>query len=338
MPNQNKQQLEQSHLLWSSMNSTFIGDLRDSMIHFLRKANKAGRMSKKAWGEGHGLVFTAGNADTFSRVLLTLKLLHDHLESPLPSEIFSFPGEAPDEETRLALEKYGAKLRIVQDAVRDGKRTKRWGVPGKYVTVGALPSNSMSGFCGHTMLQADHIGRPLFVHANLLKQIPSGVGKGFAWGKSRAMRSFSNTLKHEADEPKDEELDDYDVDCDMLANADHSGNAIAPAPPAVRKRAALEKGLVPFFHGGWISALCIDMRWDDPRTDDEIEAAKTAVSGKPTSADDDTVDVSFTSSEDGLEILWKDPLQVLEWKDDVRLKDFEEVFFAEGGHLNGKGF
>jgi hypothetical protein len=28
------------------------------------------------------------------------------------------------------------------------------------------------------MLQNDHLGKPMFVHANLLKQIPSGVGPG----------------------------------------------------------------------------------------------------------------------------------------------------------------
>jgi len=63
---------------------------------------------------------------------------------------------------------------------------KRWGLPGRYVAAGALPRNTMSGFCGHTMLQHDHRGLPAFVHANLLKQISSGVNKGFAWGRSRS--------------------------------------------------------------------------------------------------------------------------------------------------------
>lgn len=63
---------------------------------------------------------------------------------------------------------------------------KRWGLPGRYVAAGALPRNTMSGFCGHTMLQHDHRGLPAFVHANLLKQITSGVNKGFAWGRSRS--------------------------------------------------------------------------------------------------------------------------------------------------------
>jgi len=71
-------------------------------------------------------VFTAGNADTFSRVLTTLKLLHNHLHSPLPSEIFSFPGEVPSPEIRNELERYNATLRTVETASRDTSRTKNY--------------------------------------------------------------------------------------------------------------------------------------------------------------------------------------------------------------------
>lgn len=66
------------------------------------------------------------------------------------------------------------------------------------------------------------------------------------------------------------------------------------------------------------------MRWNDPRTDEEIATARAAAAGPDPLPEGEEVDVSFTASDDGLEILWKDPLQVLEWKDDVRLKDFEE--------------
>lgn len=69
-----------------------------------------------------GLVFTAGNADTFSRVLLTLKMLRNHLHTSLPSEIFSFPGEEPTAEIRAELEAHGATLGIVGDATRDPSR------------------------------------------------------------------------------------------------------------------------------------------------------------------------------------------------------------------------
>lgn len=59
-------------------------------------------------------------------MLLTLKLLHKHLDSKLPSEIFSFPGEEPTNEVRKELESFGAKLRVVKEAVRDGSRTKNY--------------------------------------------------------------------------------------------------------------------------------------------------------------------------------------------------------------------
>lgn len=64
----------------------------------------------------------------------------------------------------------------------------------------------------------------MFVHANLLKQIPSGIGKGYAWGKSRAMRSFKSTYEHQGDEPEDIDLEDLDVGrssrtfCDSISN------------------------------------------------------------------------------------------------------------------------
>ncbi len=41
--------------MWSSLNSTVLyRDLRGEMIRFLRRANKQGKMSDKAWGKGRG--------------------------------------------------------------------------------------------------------------------------------------------------------------------------------------------------------------------------------------------------------------------------------------------
>lgn len=59
------------------------------------------------------LVFTAGNADTFSRVLLTLKILRNHYNTSLPAEIFSFPGEMPPPDLLDEFVKYNATLRVV---------------------------------------------------------------------------------------------------------------------------------------------------------------------------------------------------------------------------------
>lgn len=63
------------------------------------------------------LVFTAGNADTFSRVLLTLKILRNHYNTSLPAEIFSFPGEMPPPELLDEFVKYNATLRVVSSNI-----------------------------------------------------------------------------------------------------------------------------------------------------------------------------------------------------------------------------
>lgn len=96
------------------------------MISYLRKASSEGKMSSSAWGQGRGLVFTAGNADTFSRVLTTLKLLNKHLDTNLPVEIFSFPGEVASEEVKQELESFGAKFMVVENAVKDPTKAKSY--------------------------------------------------------------------------------------------------------------------------------------------------------------------------------------------------------------------
>lgn len=152
---------------------------------------------------------------------------------------------------------------------------KRWALPGRYVGGGGLPRGTMSGdFCAHTMQQYDHAGRPMFIHYNLLKQIPSGVFLGFTWGRTKQIAAFPSDTPLQWDntelgklhapypDPVVREADD--VDADMLANADDNGWTIYPGSDAVRRRAALERGIRPFFHGGGNSAFCIDMNWVDP--------------------------------------------------------------------------
>ncbi|GAA5875087.1 hypothetical protein JCM16303_005003 [Sporobolomyces ruberrimus] len=520
-PNQNGQMLDKSHLVWASMSRKKVLGMRKEMGDYLRGKIEEGALED--YGSGRGLVFTAGNADTFSRVRTTLKLLHNHLHSPLASEIFSFPSEQPPESLRIELEThYNATFRTVSTASKDSKRTKnyhlkataivrsrfrevlyldsdnlptaglggvgdevpesvmeeakmenrtenpwvrgngeevwgkpsgiweskgyerlkvmfwpdywrtsadnsiwsiigvpcrdeweqeagqiivdkkyhldalllaewmmdssrfkywfnfsdgdkdmfrfaflalrkRWAVPGRYVSVGALPSNTMTGFCGTTMLQHDHLGKPLFVHANLLKQIPSGIGKGFAWGRSRQIRTQPSTLtiptKYERSSTLEAEdpLTDDDIDCDMLANASDDGIALAPVPEGskgyrIRRRAVMEKGIRAFFHGGMWSAFCIDYKYEDPRTEEQVQEAKMSVARNMLSSTHEgnksleevakDVDVCYCAANDAFEtrLCGEDLTEVVQWKDDPRLRGFEEAFFQEGGVLNGQGF
>ena len=142
---------------------------------------------------------------------------------------------------------------------------KRWGVPGRWVGAAALPAGTASGdFCAHTMLQHDSWGEPLFVHYNLLKQIPSGVGRGFSWGRTKQLPMFNlwpaSPSSARLGEPETKPVDNDkpglgDVDCDMLADADEYGVARSPAKEMIMRRAARERGVKVRYHGGWISAL-----------------------------------------------------------------------------------
>lgn len=118
-----------------------------------------------------------------------------------------------------------------------------------------------------------------------------------------------------------------DVEADMLANVHDDGRGIQPASIDVRRRASVERGLRPFFHGGVISALCIDLNWVDP-------------SGKPREAN--TVQLSKDSRKTAPNELGVDwgisPLEVAQWGEDDRLKDIENVMYDEGFIPNGAGF
>ena len=144
---------------------------------------------------------------------------------------------------------------------------KRWAVPGRWVGAAALPWGTASGdFCAHTMLQHDSWGEPLFVHYNLLKHIPSGVGRGYSWGKTKQLPMFDDwpgtpaTSRLSLPEGKGlveqkGSIELGDVDCDMLADADEYGRARSAAGEAVMRRAVRERGVKVKYHGGVYSAL-----------------------------------------------------------------------------------
>ena len=110
---QNDWLVQDASHLWHSINSTQIRGFRKGMVDYLVECERQGLLDPKNAGEGRGLVFTAGNADTFHRVLLSLKLLSKFYSTNLPSEIFSFPGEMPPPELLSEFEAYNATLRYV---------------------------------------------------------------------------------------------------------------------------------------------------------------------------------------------------------------------------------
>lgn len=59
-PNQNSQQLDNSHLVWTALNTTGIMQLREEMVTFLRRKERQGEMGPGAWGEGKVCVCVGG--------------------------------------------------------------------------------------------------------------------------------------------------------------------------------------------------------------------------------------------------------------------------------------
>ena len=125
----------------------------------------------------------------------------------------------------------------------------------------------------------------------------------------------------------------------MLANAAADGTAILPAPVNVRRRAALERGIYTRFHGGSVSALCVDMHYEDPRSIEEKEADEQfflehpeMVPSKYKADHGDMVDSKNGSVTHGLDahgkpmyVHWdQSPLIVGQWGDEPNLATFEE--------------
>jgi len=192
---------------------------------------------------------------------------------------------------------------------------KRWAIPGQFVGAASWPKERPADFCAHTMLQHDHLGKPLFVHANMLKKLPWTLPfsrtdrKTGVWGVTRKM---------DLSTPED------DLDCDHLANSDLLGNAIkSPPSHAARRRVALERGIRSWFRGTREYTSCLDQRWDDPRSEDDLLIDRY---------------INYMGAQKEIEVPIKSPMMVAEWKDDERLAGFEERFWDSGGRTGGIGF
>ena len=243
---------------------------------------------------------------------------------------------------------------------------KRWGVPGRWVGAGALPSGTASGeFCAHTMMQHDSWGEPLFVHYNLMKQIPSGIGRGFSWGRTKQLPLFNlwpaTPATARLGEPEDKPVDDDlpglgDIDCDMLADADETGRARKPAKEMIMRRAIREQGAKAKYHGGWISALCIDLEYVDPRPaerqkadkalkeQDEAEWKSVMDKWQEDVVAAEAANLTIPSAPEKSEIRpvrpdWTEtPFQIALWRDDPYLKTFESSIYDLGFKPSGPGF
>lgn len=238
---------------------------------------------------------------------------------------------------------------------------KRWAVPGRWVAAGGLPGGTLSGdFCALSMIQHDAWGVPLFVHYNLMKTVPSGIGLGFSWGRSKQLPLFNTwpatpstaRLGEPRIRPQDGDKPGLgDVDCDMLADADEYGYARAPAQEMIMRRAVRERGVKAKYHGGSLSALCIDLDYVDVRSEERIkEDEKYRESFNTTAVDDaiaqwqEAVDEAKRAGEPEpprpYSVIpdWTSPVELWGWHNDPDMHAFENKIYGLGFVPNGHGF
>lgn len=120
--------------VWKGIDSERILELREQLISSLELADAAGNLTIPDSQKGtRGIVYTAGNADTFSRVVTSLRLLR-HFGSTLPAEVFHFADadENVSDGDLAELTRLGATIRTVADLdkQRDAGRSKSFHIKG----------------------------------------------------------------------------------------------------------------------------------------------------------------------------------------------------------------
>lgn len=147
------------------------------------------------------------------------------------------------------------------------------------------------------------------------------VGPGNSWGRHTQLPLFQDwppsprtaRLGQPLTKPSEDHLPGLgDIDCDMLADADEYGIARAPAKEEIRRRAAREFGIQSHYHEGF----CLAAAYGDPRSDERKDAEQR--------------EREAGLQEGKIVPDWSDPFEVVEWKDDPVLRDFETTLYGFG--------
>lgn len=166
--------------------------------------------------------------------------------------------------------------------------------------------------------------------------ICSNFYSGGTWGRTRQLSLPSLPLVS-AFSPSS--ATEFATSADHLANANSLGIALLPAPPHIRKRAALERGLNTFFHQGHRGSayvLCVETRWTDPRWTDEEMKERLSLDGeeKETPREEQCGPLGSVGDVGYAEAA----METVSWEGEPVLKEFEAAFYKAGGKANGHGF
>lgn len=104
---------------WRELTPGKIAEVREAMIGVVLDAERDGRLAVRDEERGRrGIVMTAGNADTFERVIVSLRIMRAQ-GTELPVEMFHFAGEEPTSAQMFEYNKLGAKVRVVDHLQKD---------------------------------------------------------------------------------------------------------------------------------------------------------------------------------------------------------------------------
>ncbi|BGP30434.1 hypothetical protein JCM10296v2_002189 [Rhodotorula toruloides] len=133
--NRNHLHVRENQAAWEDLGGREVQRIRNEFRAILVGAEKAGRFEdwKTPGRKGtRGLVWTAGNADTFERSLVSLRLIRKSYNCSLPAQIFHFTSENPSPEQAAEFESLGAKVLALQslDKEEGQGRTKSFHLKG----------------------------------------------------------------------------------------------------------------------------------------------------------------------------------------------------------------
>ncbi|BGO98054.1 hypothetical protein NBRC10513v2_002054 [Rhodotorula toruloides] len=133
--NRNNLHARDNQAAWEDLGGAEVQRLRSEFRAVLVDAETAGRFEdwRKSDRKGtRGLVWTAGNADTFERSLVSLRLLRKSYNCSLPAQIFHFTSETPSPEQAAEFESLGARVLALQslDKEEGQGRTKSFHLKG----------------------------------------------------------------------------------------------------------------------------------------------------------------------------------------------------------------
>ncbi|GAA5902632.1 hypothetical protein JCM8208_007024 [Rhodotorula glutinis] len=133
--NANRLHVRDSEATWAKMDVERVRGIRQELSGVLVRAEEEGRLSESASEETRGtrgIVWTAGNAGTFDRVLTSLRLLRLSYNCTLAAHIVHFPSESPSPEQAAEFVYLNATVAPLNSVSKDeqGGRTKSFHLKG----------------------------------------------------------------------------------------------------------------------------------------------------------------------------------------------------------------